>query len=296
MDIRVLRYFLAVAREETIVGAANLLHISQPTLSRQLLDLEKELGAQLFVRGKRKINLTDEGLFLRKRAQEIVELFDKTEAQFHALGETITGDICIGGGETEATRLIAKIAMELSAENPGIKYHIFSGNADDVTERIDKGLLDFGILIEPTDVSKYDFIRLPHKEVWGLLMRKDSPLADKEKISPADVVGLPLITSRQSLVKHQMSNWLLQDLEELNIVATYNLLFNASLMVEEGLGYALCIAGLINTSGDSSLCFRPLAPSLEAGLVVVWKKHQAFSNAAALLLKRMQEEFRELPQ
>lgn len=293
MDIRVLRYFLAVAQEESINGAANYLHVSQPTLSRQLMDLETELNAQLFTRGNRKITLTDEGLFLRKRAQEIVDLFDKTEAGFHTPGEMITGDIYIGGGETEATRLIAKIAGRIQAEYPGIKFHIFSGNADDVTERIDKGLLDFGILIEPANVSKYDFIRLPHKEVWGLLMRKDSPLAAKEKIIPADVAGLPLITSRQSLVKNEIAGWLGRGFEELNVVATYNLLFNATLLVEEGVGYALCIAGLINTSGDSELCFRPLSPALEANLDIVWKKYQVFSSAAALFLKRMQAEFED---
>ncbi len=291
VDIRVLRYFLAVATEESINGAANYLYVSQPTLSRQLMDLEEELGAKLFIRGNRKITLTNEGLYLRNRAQEIIDLFDKTETEFHASGEMIAGDIFIGGGETEAMRIIAKLTGRLQAEYPGIKIHIFSGNADEVTERLDKGLLDFGILIEPADVSKYEYLRLPHREIWGLLMRKDSPLSNKDSISSSDLVGLPIITSRQSLVKNQITGWLGKDSGELNIVATYNLLFNASLLVEEGVGYALCIAGLINSTGDSKLCFKPLSPVLDADLDIVWKKYQVFSSAAGLFLKWLEAEF-----
>ncbi len=291
MDIRVLRYFLAVAREESIVKAAEFLHITQPTLSRQLMELEEELGVKLLSRGNRnrKIALTDGGLLLRKRAEEIVELADRTQAEFTLSDELIGGDIYIGGGETDAIRLIAKAALNLQKEYPHIRYHLFSGNADDVTERIDKGLLDFGILIEPADMEKYEYIKLPVTDVWGLLMRKDSPLAKKDTIKAKDLEGLPLITSRQSLVENQISGWSGGETPKLNIVATYNLLFNAGIMVDEGFGYALCLDKLANTGNESNLCFRPLSPRLEASLNIVWKKHQVFSKAAAKFLDKLQE-------
>lgn len=291
MDIRVLRYFLAVAREETINGAANYLHVSQPTLSRQLMDLEEELGKRLFIRGNRRITLTEAGLFLRKRAQEIVDLANKTEEEFHAPDEVVSGEVYIGGGETKAIQLLAQVARELQTKNPQIRYHLYSGNGDDVTERLDKGLLDFGVLIEPVDVSKYDFMPLPSKDVWGVLMRRDSALAEKETIAAADLADIPLLLSRQSMVKPMFSQWLGRDVAELNVVATYNLVYNASIMVEEGMGYAVTLDRIINTSGDSSLCFRPLLPRLDAGLVIVWKKYQVFSRAAEKFLQRMQNDF-----
>ena len=190
MEIRVLRYFLAVAREESISRAAEYLHVTQPTLSRQLMELEDELGTRLFVRGKRNrsVILTDEGM-LRRRAEEIVELTDKTEAEIHAKDEIISGDIYIGCGETDAMRLIAQTARDLQEDYPDICYHLFSGNADDVTERLDKGLLDFGILVGSANTEKYDYITLPATDVWGLLMRKDSPLAEKNAVRPEDLKG-----------------------------------------------------------------------------------------------------------
>ena len=269
MELRVLRYFLAVASEETISGASELLHISQPTLSRQLMDLEKELGEQLFIRGNRKITLTQEGIFFRKRAQEIIDLVDKTQSEFNSNKELISGNISIGCGETDAMKLIAKIAHNLQQKYPNIKYNIFSGNADAVIDKLDKGLIDFGILIEPADISKYDFLKLPVKDTWGVLM------------------NLPIITSNQTMVSSEFTKWLGKDFQELNIVSTYNLVFNASLLVEEGMGYALCLDKLINTTGDSSLCFRPLYPPLEANLNVVWKKHQVFSKASEKFLNLM---------
>lgn len=285
MELRVLRYFLAVAREETISGAAEALHVTQPTLSRQMMELEEELGKTLFLRGKRKITLTEEGMFLRKRAQEIVALVEKTETAFSAAEDHISGDVYIGGGETDAMRLIARVAHGLQATHPHIAYHLFSGNAENVTERLDKGLVDFGLLIEPADLTKYDFIRLPVTDVWGVLMRKDSPLTEKRTIKAADLEGLPLLCSQQSLVHNEISGWMGTNYEKLNIVTTYNLLYNASLMVEEGMGCALCLDKIIRTSGDSPLCFRPLEPRLEVGLVVVWKKYQIFSRAAAKFLE-----------
>lgn len=290
MELRVLRYFLAVAREETISGAAEALHVTQPTLSRQMMELEEELGKTLFLRGKRKISLTEEGMFLRKRAQEIVALVEKTESEFSAAEENISGDVYIGGGETDAMRLIARAAHRLQAAHPHISYHLFSGNAEDVTERLDRGLVDFGVLIEPVDLSKYDFIRLPVTDMWGVLMRKDSPLAAKQTIRPDDLFGVPVLCSDQSMVKNEMSGWMGERYEKLHIVTTYNLLYNASLMVEEGMGYALCLDKIIRTSGDGPLCFRPLEPKLEVGLDLVWKKYQVFSKAAEKFLECLQRE------
>lgn len=289
MEIRVLRYFLAVARETNITHAAESLHVTQPTLSKQLMELENELGKQLFIRGNRKITLTNEGIFLQKRAQEIVDLIDKTEADFNRTTEIISGDIYIGSGETDAMRLIAKTAKKLQSTYPHIRYHLYSGNADDVTEHLDKGLLDFGILIEPADMKKYDYLKLPVTDTWGILMRKDYPIASNLTISPNDLLGLPLICSRQTMVENEISGWAGIDFEKLNIVTTYNLVYNASLMVEEGIGYALCLDKLVNTTGESNLVFCPLSPPLKAGLNIVWKKYQVFSNATRIFLDTMQE-------
>lgn len=289
MDIRVLQYFLAVAREESITGAAETLHVTQPNLSRQIKDLEEELGAKLLIRGSRKVTLTQEGMRLRKRASELVALFEKTQAEFRETGTAIAGDIYIGAGETEAILLLAQAAKQLQATNPHITYHLFSGNALDVTERLDKGLLDFGVFIEPADLKKYDYLRLPATDTWGVLMTKDSPLAQQEEIRPEDLWDLPLMLSRQSLQQNEITNWLRRPLESLHIVSTYNLIYNVSLLVRAGLGYALTLDRLINTTGDSNLCFRPLKPRLEVGLNLVWKKYQVFSPATELFLKTMQQ-------
>ncbi len=293
MEIRVLRYFLTVVREESISAAADYLHITQPTLSRQIKELEDELGVKLLNRGKknRKITLTDEGMLLRKRAEEIVTLADKTRAEFDAAEEIISGDIYIGGGETEAMRLIARAAKKLQDSYPHIKYHLFSGNADDVAERLDKGLLDFGVFIEPANMEKYDYLRLPVTDTWGLLMRKDSPLASLNNIEVKNLKEIPLIVSRQSMTSNEFSGWGRFDFNQLNIVATYNLVYNASLLVAEGLGYALCLDRLVDTTDSSELCFRPLKPHLEARLNLVWKKYQIFSKAGEKFLEKLQEEF-----
>ena len=291
MDIRTLRYFLAVAREENISNAAASLNMTQPPLSRAMLELEEEIGKKLFIRGKRKIILTEDGLLLRKRANEIIDLVEKTETELSSSEkEMIAGDIYIGGGETDAMHLIADAATKLQKKYPAIRYHIFSGNADDVAERLKKGLLDFGVIVGAADIKKYDYIRLPATDRWGVLMRKDSALATKKEIHPEDLWELPLLTSRQSLVNNEISGWLKKDFEQLNIVATYNLLYNATLMVKSGLGFALCLDNLANTSAESPLCFRPLAPKLEINLNIVWKKYQFFSKAAEKFLQVLQEE------
>ncbi|HMM05909.1 MAG TPA: LysR family transcriptional regulator [Clostridiales bacterium] len=290
MELRVLRYFLMVAREESITGAAKLLHVTQPTLSKQLMDLEEELGKKLLIRGNRRITLTEEGLLLRKRAQEIMDLVDKTETEISSTNEVISGDVYIGGGETDTMRLIAKIAKKLQGEYPNIQYHLYSGNAEDVMERLDKGLLDFGVIIGAANIQKYDYIRLAATDTWGLLMKEDSPMAVLDFVRPEHLRDIPLLCSRQALIGNELSGWFREDSEKLNIIATYNLIYNATLMVEEGMGYALCLDKLVNTTSSSGLCFKPLEPRLEAHLNIVWKKYQMFSKAAQKFLEKLQEE------
>lgn len=295
MELRVLRYFLTVAREGSLTAAANFLHLTQPTLSRQLKDLELELGKKLYTRSSHSIILTDEGMLLRKRAEEIIEMVDRLEAEFHSMEETISGDIYIGGGETDAMKQIAQVAKDLRLRFPNIRYHLYSGNEDDVTERLDNGLLDFGVLIQPADISKYNYVNFPTKDVWGLVMRKDSPLASKDAIQAVDLLNVPLICSRQamkqSFSRNEFADWFGVDFDKLNVVTTYNLAYNAAIMVEEGIGYAVVLDKIVNTSSDSNLCFRPLEPRLESGLNIVWKKHQVFSAAANLFLEEIQEKF-----
>lgn len=293
MELKNLTTFLAVAEKETISAAAKHLHLSQPSLSRQLMDLEKELGVTLFTRGNRKITLTEDGLLFRKRAEEIVELLEKTRSEFLSPRDTIAGNVSIGAGETYVIQLLGAIIKEVQAEYPNIKFHLFSGNADEVKERLDKGLLDFGVVISPADVKKYHSLRLPAKDTWGVLMRKDSPLAVKEVITPKDLWDVPLITSRQSLVSSELSKWLKKDLKKLTVVATYNLVYNASKLVEEGVGYGLTLDKLVNFAPDSPLCFRKLSPALESNLDVIWKNTQVFSKASGLFLERMKEQFSE---
>ena len=293
MELRVLRYFLTVAREGSITAAANSLHLTQPTLSRQLQDLEKELGQKLLVRGKYRVSLTPEGMMLRKRAQEIVDMADKTESEFRAIKDVIGGDIYIGSGETDSMKYVAEVMTELQTRYPEIKFHIYSGNAEDVTEKLDRVLLDFGILIQPIDLSKYDTLTMPEKDVWGVVLRKDSPLAQHETITLEDLSNVPIIASRQMSKKYSADSgfldWFGDKFEQLNIAATYNLVYNAAIMVEAGMGYAVTLDKLVNTSGN--LCFRPLSPGLESGLDIVWKKYQVFSPAAQLFLDRLKEKF-----
>lgn len=295
MELRVLRYFLTIAREGSITNAANVLHVTQPTLSRQIHDLEEELGQRLFVRGSRNMSLTAEGMILRKRAEEIISMVDKTEAEFHSMSNVVSGDIYIGGGETEAVKLIAQIVCELRTAYPEIHYHLYSGNAEDVTERLDKGLLDFGLLIQPADISKYDYFNIPARDTWGVIMRKDIPLAKKETIRKEDLLNVPLICSRQVISeerhRNEFAEWFGEDFDKLDIVTTFNLVYNAAIMVEAGVGYAITIDKIANTTESSSLCFRLLEPQLDSGLNIIWKKDQVFSAAAALFFKKLREHF-----
>lgn len=291
MEIRVLRYFLAIAREGSITKASNFLHITQPTLSRQIKELEEELGQTLFYRKSHAMALTTEGMLFRKRAEEIIDMVDKTQEEFSALGANLSGDIYIGGGETEAVKLFGEVAKELLTEHPDIHFHLYSGNSTDVTEKLDRGLLDFGILIEPADISKYDYLTIPAKDVWGVVMRKDSPLAAKPHILKEDLLNLPLICSRQAMLEEQSNNtfteWFGDDYKELNVVTTFNLVYNAALMVETGVGYAITIDKIANISETSALCFKPLYPPLESGLNLIWKKYQIFSPAAEAFLEKL---------
>lgn len=288
MELRVLQYFLAVAREQNISAAAHSLHLTQPTLSRQLKELEEELGKQLMIRGNRKITLTEDGMLLRKRAEEILDLVGRTETELMQSDETISGDIYIGTGETDGVRQIARTANGIQSRYPGIHFHIVSGDAVDVCERLDKGLLDFGVLLGDIDKIKYNYMDLPMKDTWGVLMRRSSPLAEKDSVSPEDLWEKPLILSRQVDNKSGLYRWLRKEPTELHTVATYNLIYNASLMVDEGMGYAFTLDKLVNTR-DSNLCFRPLNPRLELGMHLVWKKSQIFSRAAELFLETLQE-------
>jgi DNA-binding transcriptional LysR family regulator len=287
MDIRILRYFLAVAQEESITRAAELLHTSQPNLSRQLTELEAEVGKKLFERGSRKITLTEEGLFLCKRAREIIELLERTEADLSSFNEMTNGDVYIGAAETHAMRLIAHAIQSLREIHPQILYHFFSGSTVEVTEQLDKGLLDFGILVDPVDPQKYDHIRLPVNDTWGILMRRDSPLAALDAIRPEDIKDKPLLCSQQMLDANGISGWLGEDFKNLNVVFTFNLITTPAMMVEEGLGYVFTFDKLINTTGDCNLCFRPLEPKFETGLYLVWKKYQIFTKPAKVFLEQI---------
>lgn len=289
MELRELKYFSAVAKEESISKAAQTLFVTQPNLSRQMQNLEKEVGQRLFIRGSRKITLTEAGKLLCKRADEILQLYDKTEKELNSPITDISGDIYIGGGESHAMSIIAKAARKVQQRYSGVKYHLFSGDSATVSERLDKGLIDFGIFIEPFDLFKYDYLRLPLTDTWGVLMRKDSPLAEKEFITPEDLWDKPIIRSRQSLGKNIISEWFRKSDEELNIVATGNLLFNISLLVEEGLGYAVCLDKIIKTNENDNLRFIPLYPTLQSHLNIAWKKYQVFPKCAEVFLNTLKE-------
>lgn len=288
IETRHLYYFLAVAREQNITRAAEALHLTQPTLSKQLMDLERQLGKQLFIRGKRKITLTDEGAFLRNKAQEMLDLMEKTEAAFNEPDTAIGGDIYLGCGETAAMEHIADIFKEIQTEYPEINFHTYSADADSVLERLDKGLLDIGLLLGPIRQEKYDYINIHKKDTFGLLMTKDSPLAKQELISVEQIKDLPLIFAQQTFSGHQQLDWFGFDYSSLNVVATYNLIYNATFMVEKGIGYALCLSNLVNTAGRN-LTFRPIVPELSVDLYIVTKKYETFSPAVKLFIEKVKD-------
>lgn len=297
MEIRVLKYFLTVAEVGNITKAANSMHLTQPTLSRQLQDLEKELGQKLFVRGNHSVSLTAEGMILKKRAEEIIELVEKTENEFSTIKDEVAGDIFIGSGETKSIKLITDVMKTLKQDYPKIKFHIVSGDSEDLVERLEKGLLDFCVLIQPFNLEKYNYIDLEEKDTWGILLRKDDPMVKKKSIKIEDLIGLPLLISRQVIKKtiedNPILNWFGEDYEKLKIVGTYNLLYNAAIMTEDKIGYALGLDRLIAETINSPLTFRPLNPKLEVGISIAWKKNQVFSKPAKLFLDELQKTFQK---
>lgn len=288
MDIRVLRYFLAVAREQSFSVAAERLFLSQPTLSRQLRELEEELGKTLLIRSNKGVTLTEEGMILRKRAEEIVELLDKTEQEVRQSSDHISGKVYIGAGETYAVRLIADTAKRIQAEHPDVTYSLYSADATDVLERLERGIIDFGIIFRSYDTIKYDGMEIPLKDSFGLLMRRDHPLAEKPCVTLEDLAYLPLITPKQQNHQELLKRFGLSE-EKKRVVAEYNLVYNGSVMAREGLGCCLCFDRLINVSGDSEMCFRPLSPALEVGCCFVWKRYTVFTKAAQLFLECFRE-------
>ncbi len=286
IETRLLQYFLTVAQELNITKAAESLFITQPTLSKQMMELEQQLGKQLFIRGKRKLTLTEEGEYLRDRAKEILELLNNTEAAFHTDEQTLRGHIAIGCGETVAMNQIAKTLAKFHNRYPDVRFHTHSGDADMILERLDKGLVDMGLLLGPIRQEKYDYMNLHTKDVYGLLMPIDCDLARQETVNIDQLKSLPMIIAEQTFSGHQDLEWFGTDHSVLNVVATYNLIYNATFLVEHGIGYALCLDRLVNTQGRN-LTFRPIIPELSIDLYIVTKKYQRFSPAVKAFLEEL---------
>lgn len=286
MELRVLRYFLLAAREENITRAAELLHVTQPTLSRQLMQLEQELGTKLFHRGQHSISLTDDGMLLKRRAQELVELANKTEREFVRTEGLLTGELSIGSGETLSMHTLSQWVASFRKEHPLVQYDIYSATADEIKERIERGILDMGLLVEPVDISKYEFIRMPIKERWGVLTQADSALAQREYATPEDLAHIPLLIAKRGQVRDALRGWFGTQFETLEIVGTYNLIYNAAVMVKNGVASALATEHDRTYEG---LRFIPLRPTLERGAVLVWKKHSAYSSAAVQFFAHVQK-------
>lgn len=285
MELRVLKYFLVVAREENITRAAALLHVTQPTLSRQLMQLEEELGVQLFRRSRYRIILTDDGMLLRRRAQEIVDLAEKAEREF-LHDEQLSGEISIGSGDLGSMRCLAELLASFRRENPLVQVQVYSGNSDNIKERIEGGLLDLGLLLEPVDISKYDFIRMPVKEEWGVLVREDSELAAKPSAGPEDLAGIPLLLTGREMVRNELRNWFGPRGENMEIAATGNLPYNMAAMARAGMGAFLNLKLDCQYEG---LRYVPLSPKLESSTVLAWKKAEIFSPATTAFIQQAQE-------
>lgn len=282
MEIRLLQYFLTVVREENISRAAEVLHVTQPTLSRQMSQLEEELGVQLFIRG-RHLALTDAGIMLRHRAEEVVTLMEKIESEFEEKNE-VAGIISIGSGGLDAMNALLPV-MEMFRQNyPKVRFQIHTNSADYIKERLNQGLLDFGLLLEPIDITKYDYIRMKEKEIWGLLLHRDHPLAAKEYITKEDLLGQPLITADRLSVQKELENWFGDELSSLDIFATYNIITNVATLVDSKIASALAIKGAVYLFGNDRLVFRPLYPELAMTSVLAWKKfHPGFGAAGKFL-------------
>lgn len=290
MELRVLRYFIEVAREGSITGAAKMLHISQPTLSKQLKDLESELGSKLFVRSNYSVKLTDEGILLRKRAEDILEMADKTLEEFNNLNDITGGDVRIGCAESYNVKYLAEAIKDFRGRYPGLRFHITSGDTKQVTEDLERGLSDFAIIVEPPDLSKYNYLILPEADTWGVLMRSDSPLSMKPSIRLEDLYGLPLIASRQSF-SVDLPRWCGEKLDRLNLIGSINLFYNGSVCVKTGLCSMLTFDRLADVSLESGLCFRPLHPVLKTQMFIIWKKYQVFTPIAEKLIDELKERF-----
>lgn len=287
MELRVLHYFLTVAQEENFTRAAAKLHVTQPTLSRQLKEMEEEYGTQLMIRGPRRIKLTEEGILLKRRAEEILSLVEQTEKELLEDSETITGDVRIGAGESIYFQKVLAVVKEVRQKYPGIQVHVVTGDVATITYMLNRGLLDFGFVYGDLAPEEYQWIELPYADRWGVLMRREAELAKKEFIHAEDLWDKPLIISRQVLSRsthgYSLKDWLQKPIEELKFVGSFTMLYNGSLMVKEGLGYALSFDGIINTEG-TELCYRPLSPAVESIPNFVWKRQQVFSKAAQKFL------------
>ena len=284
MDIRILRYFIAVAEEGNITKAAAQLHVSQPALSTQLAALEEELGQKLIERNARGVVLTEKGIALKRRADDLVDLVERTEAEIKAddSGE-LSGTVSIGAGETPAFRFIARAAARLSRDNPRLRFSIASGNGEDVVSHLREGVYDLALLVGPGRYDGFDYLSLPYTHHWGILVSADSPLAAKKRIVPTDMKGIPLISSRQGMVREFIAGWLGFPYSRLNVVATYNLFYNAAMFVEAGIGAAICIDGVLPHEFASRVVFRPFSPALVSNVYLAWRKNAALSPAAALV-------------
>lgn len=287
MEIRNLEIFVEVAREENISRAAAKLYVSQPSISRQLQELEKELGKKLFERTTYGVKLTHAGILFLERTEDLLQKFHELKVDFGIVNDEV-GNIYIGCAETDSIKYLARAAKILKETHPKICFNLYSGNFEDISYRMDNGLLDFYLTLQSVDVSKYNYLILPSPNIWGVIMCKDSHLAEREKIFIEDLRGLPLILSREGM-REEYPKWFRDEMDKFQIAATYNLFFNAAIMVREGLGYAITIDNLVNTSADSELCFRPLYPELKSELRFAWKKSQFLTTPAKLLLKKMCE-------
>lgn len=271
-----------IAREGTISRAAAALHVSQPSLSRQMQELERDLGVRLFDRGSRHVTLTESGIRLRRRAEEIVDLVGRTEDEFRLTADTLAGEVRIGGGETPAMDLLAEVISLFVETYPLVRFSLFSGNAENVSERLDSGRVDFGVFIGHVDLSRYEFLQLPANDRWGAFIREDDPLAALDRVTPSDLANRSLILSEQA--SREMGAWFHRDLEDLDVVATYNLLYNAALLARRGIGVVISLEGIVDTSEGSGLAFRPLEPAISADVFIAWKRYQSFSPAAEAFL------------
>ena len=290
MEIRVLRYFLEIARESNMSRAAKILHVSQPTLSKQMKELESELGKKLFHRGSTSVSLTDEGMLLRKRAEDILKMVDKTTSEFLELDNITGGEVHIGCAESHQIKYLAWVIKDFKEAYPRFRYHLTSGNTEQVVERLDRGLIDFAFIVEPPNLERYNHIEIPGTDIWGLAIRKDHPLAEKKEIVFADLTGIDLICSEQGM-KFDIARWCGENTDQLKLSGTINLCYNGGIFVEEGLGGMLTFDRLVNTGDDSNLCFRPLSPRLETKMYIIWKKYQVFTPIAELLLDELKKRF-----